>query len=112
MVLIQLWDPRQPGSVRSYTHHSDFISDFLWIEDKKHLLATRYVPPPALFFGDAQFELISGDATLSILDIRSSKTTPFAQSEDQEDELLSAISIKEHVDLPPFAGLTDTNVIP
>ncbi|KAG8744546.1 WD repeat-containing protein jip5 [Ceratobasidium sp. 414] len=38
--------------------------------------------------------LQSGDGTLSVLDIRSNKTTPFAQSEDQEDELLSAVSIK------------------
>jgi len=36
----------------------------------------------------------SGDGTLSVLDVRSNKTTPFAQSEDQEDELLSAVAIK------------------
>ncbi|KAG9102703.1 WD repeat-containing protein jip5, partial [Ceratobasidium sp. 392] len=76
--IIKLWDPRQQTSVRSYTHHQDFISDFLWLEDKKHLVAT------------------SGDGTLSVLDVRSNKTTPFAQSEDQEDELLSAVSIKGH----------------
>ncbi|KAG8712797.1 WD repeat-containing protein jip5, partial [Ceratobasidium sp. 395] len=74
--VIKLWDPRQQASLRSYTHHQDFISDFLWLDDKKHLAAT------------------SGDGTLSVVDVRSSKTTPFAQSEDQEDELLSAVSIK------------------
>ncbi|KAG9078534.1 WD repeat-containing protein jip5 [Ceratobasidium sp. UAMH 11750] len=74
--VIKLWDPRQQSSVRSYTHHQDFISEFLWLDDKKHLVAT------------------SGDGTLSVLDVRSNKTTPFAQSEDQEDELLSAVSIK------------------
>lgn len=76
LILTQLWDPRQPSSIRSYTHHFDFISDFLWLEDKKHLVAT------------------SGDGTLSVMDVRSKKTEPFAQSEDQEDELLSLVSIK------------------
>ena len=38
----QLWDPRKQDALRSYTHHFDFISDFLWLEDKKHLVATRY----------------------------------------------------------------------
>ena len=37
----QLWDPRKPDAVRKYTHHFDFISDFLWLEDKKQLVATR-----------------------------------------------------------------------
>ncbi|KAG9094058.1 WD repeat-containing protein jip5 [Ceratobasidium sp. 370] len=76
--VIKLWDPRQQSSVRSYAHHQDFITDFLWLDDKKHLVST------------------SGDGTLSVLDVRSNKTTPFAQSEDQEDELLSAVSIKGH----------------
>ncbi|KAI0074600.1 WD40 repeat-like protein [Panus rudis PR-1116 ss-1] len=74
--VIKFWDPRKPEALRSYTHHFDFISDFLWLEDKKHLVAT------------------SGDGTLSVLDVRSKKTEPFAQSEDQEDELLSLVSIK------------------
>ncbi|KAB5588568.1 hypothetical protein CTheo_7993 [Ceratobasidium theobromae] len=75
---IKLWDPRQISPIRTYTHHSDFISDFLWLQDKKQLVAT------------------SGDGTLSVLDVRTNKTKPFAQSENQEDELLSIISIKEH----------------
>lgn len=42
-------------------------------------------------------EILSGDGTLSVVDVRSSKTAPFAQSEDQEDELLSAVAIKGSV---------------
>jgi WD40 repeat protein len=74
--VIKFWDPRQPACIRTHTHHFDFISDFLWLEDKKHLVAT------------------SGDGTLSVLDVRSKKAEPFAQSEDQEDELLSVLPIK------------------
>ena len=39
----------------------------------------------------------SGDGTLSVLDVRSKKVEPFAQSEDQEDELLSIVAIKAYV---------------
>lgn len=74
--VVKLWDPRKPDAVRAYTHHFDFISDFLWLEDKKHLVCT------------------SGDGTLSVLDVRSKKLEPFAHSEDQEDELLSVVAIK------------------
>ncbi|KAL4251007.1 WD repeat-containing protein WDR55/POC1 [Abortiporus biennis] len=74
--VIKLWDPRKPDPLRAYTHHFDFISDFLWLEDKKQLVTT------------------SGDGTLSVIDVRSKKTEPFAQSEDQEDELLSILAIK------------------
>lgn len=38
--------------------------------------------------------LFSGDGTLSVMDVRSKKPEPFAQSEDQEDELLSIVAIK------------------
>jgi hypothetical protein len=41
-----------------------------------------------------EFELCSADGTLSVMDVRSKKTKPTAQSEDQEDELLSIIAIK------------------
>lgn len=44
-------------------------------------------------------KIFSGDGTLSVIDVRSNKTAPFAQSEDQEDELLSAVTIKGSVDL-------------
>ncbi|KAJ7628543.1 WD40-repeat-containing domain protein [Roridomyces roridus] len=74
--VIKLWDPRQQESIRTHKQHFDYITDFLWLGDKHHLLAT------------------SGDGTLSVMDVRSKKSTPFAQSEDQEDELLSVTTIK------------------
>ncbi|KZT59989.1 WD40 repeat-like protein [Calocera cornea HHB12733] len=78
--IIRLWDTRTLSSssapTHTYSHHSDFISDFLWLEDKKQLVAT------------------SGDGTLSVMDVRSKRTEPAAQSEDQEDELLSVVAIK------------------
>lgn len=36
----------------------------------------------------------SADGTLSVMDVRSKKAEPIAQSEDQEDELLSIVGIK------------------
>lgn len=35
-----------------------------------------------------------GDGTVSVIDVRANSTTPFAVSDDQEDELLSIVSIK------------------
>ncbi|KAL0061680.1 hypothetical protein AAF712_011486 [Marasmius tenuissimus] len=75
---MKLWDPRRKESIRTYKHHFDYITDFLWLQDAKHLVAT------------------SGDGTLSVLDVRSKSSVPFAHSEDQEDELLSLVSIKGH----------------
>ncbi|KAH9947839.1 WD40 repeat-like protein [Amylocystis lapponica] len=74
--VIKLWDPRKRDSIRAYTHHFDFISDFLYLEDQKQLVST------------------SGDGSLSVIDIRSKKTQPLAQSEDQEDELLCIVPFK------------------
>ncbi|KAJ3764463.1 WD40-repeat-containing domain protein [Lentinula raphanica] len=74
--VVKLWDPRKKESVRKYTHHFDYITDFLWLDDKKHLVTT------------------SGDGTLSVVDVRAKTSEPFAQSEDQEDELLSIVPIK------------------
>ncbi|KAF9233894.1 WD40-repeat-containing domain protein [Melanogaster broomeanus] len=74
--VIKLWDPRRSQEVRRYGHHFDFISDFLWLGDKKQLVST------------------SADGTLSVIDVRGKKSEPFAQSEDQEDELLSIITIR------------------
>ncbi|GJJ14600.1 WD repeat-containing protein jip5 [Clathrus columnatus] len=74
--VIKLWDPRQSDAIREYTQHFDFISDFLWLEDKRQLVAT------------------SGDGTLSVMDVRINKPEPLAHSEDQEDELLSIVGIK------------------
>ncbi|KIY49805.1 WD40 repeat-like protein [Fistulina hepatica ATCC 64428] len=73
--IVKLWDPRQRESTRTYTHHYDCITDFLWLEDKKHLVTT------------------SSDRTLSVVDVRANKTKPVAHSEDQEDELLSIVLI-------------------
>ncbi|KAI0251824.1 WD repeat-containing protein JIP5 [Lactifluus subvellereus] len=75
-VWVQLWDPRKQDATHTYTQHFDFISDFMWLQDKKQLVAT------------------SGDGTLSVMDVRSKKSEPFAHSEDQEDELLSIVPFK------------------
>jgi len=73
----QFWDPRKKGdAVRSYTQHWDYISDFLYFEDKRQLVTT------------------SGDGHLSVIDVRSNKAEPMATSADQEDELLSIVPIK------------------
>jgi hypothetical protein len=40
-------------------------------------------------------QFLSGDGTLSVTDVRSNKKTPFAQSEDQEDELLSVVPFRK-----------------
>ncbi|KAL5514859.1 hypothetical protein ACEPAG_2175 [Sanghuangporus baumii] len=74
--VVKLWDPRSPGEITSYDHHFDFISDFMWAGDLKRLVVT------------------SGDGTLSVIDVRSKKPGPLAQSEDQEDELLSIAPIR------------------
>ncbi|KAF8842811.1 WD repeat-containing protein JIP5 [Paxillus ammoniavirescens] len=74
--VIKLWDPRRSQEIRRYGHHFDFISDFLWLEDKKQLIST------------------SADGTLSVMDVRGKKSEPLAQSEDQEDELLSIVAIR------------------
>ncbi|KAJ9091875.1 hypothetical protein QFC21_007073 [Naganishia friedmannii] len=74
--LIKLWDQRQKEAVREYNHHWEYISDFVFLDDKKQLVST------------------SGDGTVSVIDVRSNSTTPFAVSDDQEDELLSIVTIK------------------
>ena len=59
-------------------------------------MCTRYencLPPTV---NDPHF-VGSGDGTLSVLDVRSKKVEPFAQSDDQEDELLSIVAIKGRV---------------
>ncbi|KAK8844682.1 hypothetical protein IAR55_006531 [Kwoniella newhampshirensis] len=74
--VIKLWDPRQPAALRSYNQHFDYISDFVYFDDKRQLVTT------------------SGDGHLSVIDIRSNKPTPLSVSDDQEDELLSIVPIK------------------
>ena len=74
----------------------------MWIEDKKHLVVTRYAHLVfSLGFAGSYTHLFSGDGTLSVLDVRSSKTKPFAHSEDQEDELLSIVPIRGYVPSTP-----------
>ena len=41
--------------MRKYTHHFDFISDFMWVEDKKQLVATRWV----------SYQLVYGNVVLT-----------------------------------------------
>ncbi|EKM57078.1 uncharacterized protein PHACADRAFT_27815 [Phanerochaete carnosa HHB-10118-sp] len=92
--VVKLWDPRKADVIRTYTHHFDFISDFLWLEDKKHLVCTRSV---SWLLGHSELSAdisVSGDGTLSVIDVRAKKAEPFARSEDQEDELLSVVAIK------------------
>ena len=68
------------------------------MEDKKHLVTARYVPSMLLSRKVSEVKRHnSGDGTLSVIDVRSKKTEPFAQSEDQEDELLSLVTIKRCV---------------
>ncbi|ORX34958.1 WD40-repeat-containing domain protein [Kockovaella imperatae] len=74
--VIKFWDPRQEESIRSYSQHFDYISDFCFFGDKKQLVTT------------------SGDGHISVIDIRSNKATPLQVSDDQEDELLSVVAIK------------------
>ena len=57
-------------------------------------LGESFFPFSGLFYFVGLMRLGSGDGTLSVIDIKSSKQTPFAQSEDQEDELLSVVSIR------------------
>lgn len=38
--VIKFWDARQEDSIRSYTHHFDYISDFTYFDDKRHLVST------------------------------------------------------------------------
>jgi WD40 repeat protein len=74
--VIKLWDPRKPQEIRRYTHHFDFISDFLWLGDKMQLVST------------------SADGALSVMDVRGKKSEPLSRSEDQEDELLSIVAVR------------------
>ncbi|KAG8906967.1 WD repeat-containing protein jip5 [Tulasnella sp. 403] len=74
--VVKLWDPRKPTEIRAFTRHYDFISDFIFFEDKHHLVST------------------SGDGSLTVMDIRGSKLQPLAQSEEEDDEYLSVCAVK------------------
>lgn len=104
--IVRLWDPRCPPEgdaeakpLRSYDHHSDWITDMLWC---------THLDPPRLKKKDQEDDLkrkrdeerarsrlivTSGDGTLSVIDIHGGKKG-VEVSEDQEDELLSIASIK------------------
>ncbi|KAJ1960327.1 WD domain repeat-containing protein 55 [Dipsacomyces acuminosporus] len=71
---VKLWDIRKNKPAFSYKEHVDYISDMVFNEEKRHLLAT------------------SGDGCLSVYDVRKSK--PFQVSENQDDELLSLAVMK------------------
>lgn len=52
---LQLWDPRiktTSTAQKTYTHHWDYISSFLYFEDKKQLISTSYVFISPLIFWD------------------------------------------------------------
>jgi hypothetical protein len=67
----------------------------MWLQDKKQLVATRCVDGSfRLHVLQSKLMCVSGDGTLSVMDVRSKKPEPFARSEDQEDELLSVVPFK------------------
>lgn len=59
-----------------------------------------------------QLTSFSGDGTLSVIDVRSKKPEPIAQSEDQEDELLSIVPIKGYATdaFTVWLSRTDTHI--
>ena len=74
--VVKVWDVRQRPAVcaMEFNEHEDFVSDLALASDGMTLLAT------------------SGDATLSVMDLRHRKLV--ARSEDQEDELMSVAILK------------------
>ncbi|GLI62678.1 hypothetical protein VaNZ11_005354 [Volvox africanus] len=73
--LVVLWDVRIGGATYRYTQHTDYITDFALHVKSLFLVAT------------------SGDATLSVHDLRKGKA--IARSEDDnDDELLSCAVVK------------------
>ncbi|OBZ76140.1 WD repeat-containing protein JIP5 [Grifola frondosa] len=59
-----------------------------------HLLTTGDDDGVIKLWDPKQLVATSGDGTLSVIDVRSKSKAPLAQSEDQEDELLSIVPIK------------------
>ena len=49
--VVKLWDTRRRDSVRSYEHHFDFVSDFMWVESARHVVVTRWVFFHVFFVG-------------------------------------------------------------
>ncbi|KAG9226764.1 hypothetical protein CCMSSC00406_0009662 [Pleurotus cornucopiae] len=81
--VIKIWDQRKNEPIRSYNHHFDYVTDFLWLNSKKQLVTTRY-RLVSLYFGAPSSDPFGA------------QTKPVAHSEDQEDELLAIIPIIGH----------------
>ncbi|KAL9663926.1 hypothetical protein QQ045_019320 [Rhodiola kirilowii] len=71
---VKVWDTRQRSCCNTFHVHEEYISDMTFAHDSMKLIAT------------------SGDGTLSVCNLRSSKVQ--TQSEFSEDELLSVIIMK------------------
>ncbi|KAF7134385.1 hypothetical protein RHSIM_Rhsim08G0026000 [Rhododendron simsii] len=71
---VKVWDTRQRTCCSSFHAHEEYISDMTFATDSMRLLAT------------------SGDGTLSVCNLRSSKLQ--TRSEFSEDELLSVVIMK------------------
>ncbi|CAO2842789.1 unnamed protein product [Amaranthus hypochondriacus] len=71
---VKVWDTRQQSCCNTFQVHEEYISDMTFASDSSRLLAT------------------SGDGTLSVCNLRSSKLQ--AQSEFCEDEPLSVVIMK------------------
>ncbi|KAI8541028.1 hypothetical protein RHMOL_Rhmol08G0030700 [Rhododendron molle] len=71
---VKVWDTRQRTCCSSFHAHEEYISDMTFASDSMRLLAT------------------SGDGTLSVCNLRSSKLQ--TRSEFSEDELLSVVIMK------------------
>ncbi|GLC46097.1 hypothetical protein PLESTB_001033100 [Pleodorina starrii] len=79
--LVALWDTRVPaggggGAVSRYTQHTDYITDFALNGRAQALVVT------------------SGDATLSVLDLRKNGKALARSEDDNDDELLSCAVLK------------------
>lgn len=73
--VIKLWDSRQSEAVASFDAHQEFVSD-LALHDQDHCLLS-----------------VSGDGTLSVIDLKLNKTRANSEG-DADDELLSVVAIK------------------
>ncbi|KAJ1983803.1 WD domain repeat-containing protein 55 [Dimargaris verticillata] len=74
--VIRIWDVRTNKQVQEYTHHFDYIGDMFFVPEKRRLLTA------------------GTDGLLAVLDLRHSK--PVALSEEQDDELLSVMPVKNN----------------
>ena len=89
--VVKAWDSTGKA-LRVFTTHSDFISSLLPL-DGKFILST------------------SGDGTLSVHDLRSTKNVCVKQSDDQEDDLTSCVMVKSGSKKPKVCVGTSSGVI-